>query len=74
MGVFLFMGVTGLMGANGASALAGAAEASPFALAIDDCAEPGAAHSREQNNAGKRILIGESTTLQFCEAGAQRLR
>ena len=68
------MGVTGFMGAGGASALAGEMEVSPFTLAIDDCAEAGAAHNREQNSAEKRILIGESTTLQFCEAGAQRLR
>jgi hypothetical protein len=68
------MGGTGLMGASGASAFAEAVETSPFALAIDDCAEAGAAHSREQNNAGKRTLIGESTTLQFRGAGAQRSR
>jgi hypothetical protein len=66
------MGFRGFMGAGGAAALAAAAEASPLAPAIDDCAEAGAAHSREQNNAETRILMRQSTTLQFRGAGAQR--
>jgi len=66
------MGFTGLMGASGVSALA-AAEASPLAPTIDDCAEAGAVHNREQNIAGKRILMEKSTTLQLRGAGAQRL-
>jgi len=66
------MGFTGFMGASGASALA-AASGSPLAPAIDDCAEAGAANSKEQNNAGKRILMGKSTTLQFRGVGALSL-
>jgi hypothetical protein len=54
------MGFTGLMGASGVSALA--AGASPPVPTIEDCADEGAEHSREQNNAGKRILMGKSTT------------
>jgi hypothetical protein len=30
-------------------------------------------HSREQNNAEKKILMGQSTTLPFRGAGALRL-
>jgi len=63
------MGVMGLIGTNGGSALAAAAVASPLAPAIDDCAEAGAVHSTEQNNAVKMILMGKSTTLQFRGAG-----
>jgi hypothetical protein len=63
------MGLMGLMGTSGGSALAAAAVASPLAPAIDDCAEAGAVHSREQNNAVKMILMGKSTTLQFRGAG-----
>ena len=66
------MGFTGFMGASGVPALA-AEETSLFALAIDDCAEAGAVHSREQNNAGKRILMEKSTTLRVRGAGALRL-
>jgi hypothetical protein len=55
------MGFTGFMGAGGVSALAAAAGAAPLALAIDDCAEAGAVHRREQNNAGKMILMGKAT-------------
>ncbi len=67
------MGVRDFMGAGGASALAAAAGASPFAAAIEDCAEAGAVHKREQNNAEKRILMRQSTTLPFRGAGALRL-
>jgi hypothetical protein len=67
------MGLMGLMGTSGGSALAAAAVASPLAPAIDDCADAGAVHSTEQNNAVKMILIRKSTTLQFRGAGAQRL-
>jgi hypothetical protein len=66
------MGFRGLMGASGASALAATGGGSPLAAAIEDCAEAGAVHSKEQNNAGKRILMRKSTTLQFRGAGAQR--
>src|SRR3984957_20207655 len=67
------MGFTGFMGASGVAALAAAAEASPLAPAIDDCPEADAVHSREQNNAGKRILMEKSTTLQLRRGGALRL-
>jgi len=66
------MGFTGFMGAGGASAFA-AAVASPLAPAIDDCAEAGAVHSREQNNAEKRILMRTSTALPFRGAEARSL-
>jgi hypothetical protein len=67
------MGFTGFMGGSGASALAAAAVASPFAPAIDDCAEAGTAQSKQQNNAGKMILMGKSTTLQFRGVGPLNL-
>jgi len=73
IGASLLMGFTGFMAAGGASALAAAAGAAPLAPAIDDCAEAGGVNSREKNNAGKRILMEKSTTLQFRGAGAQRL-
>jgi hypothetical protein len=67
------MGFTGFMGAGGVSALAAAAGAAPLAPAMDDCAEAGAVHRSEQNNAGKMILMGKSNTIQFCGAGALSL-
>ena len=72
IGGSLLMGFTGLTGASGVSALA-AAGASPLPPAIEDCAAADAVHSREQNNAGNRILMGKGTTFQFCGAGALRL-
>jgi hypothetical protein len=65
------MGFTGLMGASGVSALA--AGASLPVPAIEDCADAGTVHSREQNNAEKKILMGKSTTLRLRGAGALRL-
>lgn len=70
IGGALLMGFSGFMGVGGVSALAAAAGAAPLAPAMDDCAEAGAVHSREQNNAGKMILMRKSNTIQFRGAGA----
>jgi|HubBroStandDraft_4_1064222.scaffolds.fasta_scaffold102091_1 hypothetical protein len=67
------MGFRGFMAASGTSALAAAGGGSPLAPAIDDCAEAGGVHSSEQNNVVKMILMGKSTTLQFCGVGSQLL-
>jgi len=63
-------GVLPLSASVGASLLATTFAASPLAVRIGVCPKTSAAHSKKQNNVGKMILMGKTTTVPFSGAWA----